>query len=68
MKLTGQAHVDNALERAYLAAQLSLPISATTSPYFSALLHEAGIFSGHEQRITRGAVDWQFPVPHISAS
>jgi hypothetical protein len=61
VKLTGQAHVDNVLERAYLAAQLSLPISATTSPYFSALLHEAGIFSGHEQRIARGTMDWQFP-------
>lgn len=64
LQLTDQMHVDDVLERAYLAAQFSLPISATSSPYFSALMHDAGIFAGYTRRPhprSKGEYDWDFP-------
>lgn len=64
LQLTDQMHVDDVLERAYLAAQFALPIPATSSPYFSALMYDAGIFAGYTRRPhprNKGENDWDFP-------
>lgn len=48
--------MNHILERAYLATQLSLSIPALSSPYITSLVHEAGIFAGHEARVTGNMV------------
>lgn len=50
-----QSRIDTKLERAYLATQLSLSIPSLSSPYVSALMHEAGIFVGYEARTVPGS-------------
>ncbi|KAL7424591.1 hypothetical protein Q5752_000275 [Cryptotrichosporon argae] len=50
-----RTHLNTSMERAYLAAQLSLSIPALSSPYVTALMYEAGVFAGFELRSDRMA-------------